>query len=64
LCFVTIPFCSFLDNKERLNLEEKVFVKDPKNADLFCDSLRTEKKRHIENHPADPNADAAVKKKG
>lgn len=63
LCFVTIPFSSFLDNEEKLNLEGKAFVEDPKNADLFYDSPRNEKKRHIEDHPAHPPVDAVVKKK-
>lgn len=60
MCFVTIPFS---DNEEKLNLEEKAFVKDPKNADLFYDSPRNEKKRRIEDHPAHPPVDAVVKKK-
>lgn len=38
-------------------------MKDPKNADLFYDSPRNEKKRRIEDHPAHSTVDAVVKKK-
>ena len=63
LCFVTNPFCSLVDYEEKLNLEEKAFVEDPKNAELFYDPPLTEKKRPIEDHPADPTADGVPRKK-
>ena len=34
----------FSDNEDKLNLEEKKFVDDPKNADLFSDPPAGEKR--------------------
>ena len=39
------PIFSTADNEDKLNMEEKAFVDDPANADLFFESPSSEKRR-------------------
>ena len=42
----------FLDDEDKLNKEEKAFVEDPANADLFDDPPPGDKKRSTDDQPA------------
>ena len=46
----------FADNEDKLNDEEKAFVDDPGNADLFHDPPSNEKKRSREEQPSTSSA--------